>query len=132
MKIDEDIRIWIITSLFAIAMAMAVIVATNSWGDITHIDYNEKHHQEVMMEVQRLESSFGKNLCGKDGEWGPYQFKEKTFNWMKKKANMEHLTWFDHHDQVTLADWALRNPTYQRHWSTHKRAEQNVVIRRYK
>lgn len=101
-------------------------------GDTTKVvDYKSRHHEEVLREIRELESSGGKNLYGRDGEFGDFQFKKSTFNWMKKLAKMPWLEWKDQRDQVTLADWAIRNG-YESHWSTYKRAEQNVVMRRYK
>lgn len=97
---------------------------------IKNMNSEELYHQALIQEIIQLESSGGRYLHGLDGEYGPAQFKEETFNWMKKLSGMDWLEWTEYDDQIVLLDWALRNG-YQSHWTTFKKAEVNVVTRRY-
>lgn len=127
MKISHSIKVLTVQAVACSALVWSLY----STYEHKEVDYRELHHQDLMQEIIRRESSSGKHLWGQDGEWGPAQFKEQTFNWMKKKAGMEQLEWFNYHDQITLLDWAIRNG-YETHWTTFKKAEETVVMRRYK
>lgn len=133
MRIDDNHRYLIITTLMAIALAMLIIIATNSWGKTPVVDYNERHHQELLHEIAILESGNKNVPCGYSAscdEIGVYQFRPSSWEMFKKKSNMVWLDIYDEQDQRHLADWCLRRG-YGNHWATFKRAEQNVVTNRY-
>lgn len=134
MRIDDNHRYLIITTLMAIALAMLIIIATNSWGKTPVVDYNEKHHQELLHEIAVLESGNRNIPCAYSetcSEIGVYQYKPSTWHLFQKKSGMLWLSIYDEQDQRHMTDWALRQGL-GRHWETYKRAEQNIVIRRYK
>lgn len=126
MDIHERIMLVIFLTMI---IAGFLLIHGGAQGSI-NIDVNEQYHQAVLEEILHLESSTGRNLHGKDGEWGVAQFKEESFEYLKRVAGMPWLSWKDNVDQVILLDWCLRNG-YEYHWTTSRKAQENVVIRKY-
>ena len=76
--------------------------------------------------IVALESSYKVDAVGDHGlAYGPAQFHEATFNWLKKKSR---FYWLDYHnaaDQLLLLNWALNNG-YCHQWSTCSAGEKSV------
>lgn len=132
--IRPEHRYILIVTLMAIALAMFIIVATNSWGSVKPVDLKEQRHQELLLEIAMLESGNRNIPCAYSetcDEIGPYQYRPKTWAYFQRLSKMFWLSIYDEQDQRVMTDWALRQGLGF-HWATFKRAEQNIVIRRYK
>lgn len=116
-------------------LALATMLAGAKYTDgVKEVDYKELHHQELLAEIALLESG-NKNIpCEYSDtcvEVGVYQYKPETWKMFQKMSGMHWLDIDDEQDQRHMTDWALRNGLGS-HWTTFKRAEQNVVYRRYR
>jgi len=87
--------------------------------------YLQYQHQELkenvdskILEILWCESRFDHSRSNASGAEGIAQFKPKTFDWLKEKANMPNLNINHASDQVILLDWALRNG-YGHHWECY-------------
>ena len=134
MKPDKRERMLVIGMGVMLAlMAMAWIL----WAHLAHgkpvITQEEITHERTIYWILRLESNHKNIQCQYSPsctEYGPAQFKEATFLWMKGLAKMEWLEWRNPFDQVVLLDWALRN-NLGHHWQTYDLARQRAITEKY-
>jgi hypothetical protein len=117
------------------AIALTTLLSGARYTDsVQEIDYKEKHHQELLAEIAILESG-NKNIpCAYSdtcSEIGVYQYKPDTWKLFQRMSGMHWLSIYEEQDQRHMTDWALRNGL-EKHWTTHKKAEQNIVIKKYK
>jgi len=73
----------------------------------------------LFIRIERCESSYRPDVYGKAGEYGQYQFKEATFNWMRGMSGLENLQWKSPADQELLARWAMEN-NLEKHWACYQ------------
>ena len=93
-----------------------------------------KQEQELLTNIEHLlivrglilcESSWNKDAIGDKGKsYGLGQFQKKTFEWLKKKADMKNLKWKDPHDQITLLMWAVEH-NFTDLWTCSKKVIKN-------
>ncbi|MBI5449357.1 hypothetical protein HY948_03515 [Candidatus Gottesmanbacteria bacterium] len=76
--------------------------------------------EQVVQRIIICESQGKYNVVG-DGSksYGPAQFQQKTFNWMKAQAGQPELHWMNSEHQIWLLRWALKNG-YGNHWSCYR------------
>ncbi len=96
-----------------------------------------QQEQELSVSIEHLlivrglilcESSWNKDAIGDNGRsFGLGQFQQKTFDWLKKKANMPNLKWKDAHDQIILLIWAVEND-YTNLWSCSRKVVKNEIL----
>ena len=117
----------------ALIFLIYILWAHLAYGTQPYVDHEEILHQRTVYWIIKLESGQRNIPCNYSetcNEYGPAQFKEETFNWMKSLAKMEQLEWRNPTDQVTLLDWALRNG-YGNHWATYSLARQRAITEKY-
>ena len=133
MTEDTEIKLCMLMGLIMIAGFVAVFF----WAIFHKTEFPEIRNQfyetsVVQWEVSQLqilaslivqcESNGKHNVWGKNGEYGIAQFKERTFYWLAKKAELQSPNWKDENQQLFLLNWALENG-YEDYWECPKRLD---------
>lgn len=140
-------------------LALIAILLVLTWGILaekTLINENRilfEESQKIKKENETIKTNLKKNFKhyklldkiiekesnGRVGVWGDshkqykafgaVQFQERTFDWLSEKAGYKG-NWKNHHDQIELLDWAIRNK-YGYLWSTYKSAKKEIKHLKY-
>ena len=75
---------------------------------------------EILAYIVQCESG-GKhdNIWGKHGEYGWFQFKEKSFYFLANKMKLKGMQWKNKHHQYIIAKWGIENG-YSNWWTCAK------------
>ena len=77
--------------------------------------------EQTIQKIIICESMGKHNARGDSGKsYGPAQFQQKTFNWMKSEAGWTELQWTDPEHQLQLLRWALQNG-HGNHWTCFRK-----------
>ena len=81
-----------------------------------HLMERELEIEDIVQKIIACESSHRYDVWGDGGKsFGPAQFQQRTFKWMKLQAGKPYLQWKNPKHQIYLLKWALQNG-HERHW----------------
>ncbi len=82
--------------------------------------------EQIVQKIIICESSGKYNARGDGGKsYGPAQFKNATFKWMKVLAGRPEIQWKNPQHQVWLLRWAIGNG-YGGHWTCYQNENKKI------